>query len=210
MKTHHIVGWSLIRSPDSTPSIQKPHVPLVPDTQYWPRICTSTSIATRQSPQHQYPSPHTSLSSSTRSSTVTTLLPSSLSFCFLSSLVTRRLGVIGVSGVKGMYGLYGVIGTPVLGVPRLRSGTLRSRTVALIIDGGRSLWLVPPRLELRVRKGRGALRRGRAPVAPAEVCPVFRDRGAGARLGLGDVKVGRSTVGTCSCEGGHSMFSGTG
>ena len=80
-----------------------------------------------------------SASSSTASSIVATFLPSSLSLLFLSARVTSLLGVIGVSGVRGMYGLYGVIGTPVIGVRRLGIFcALRSSTVALIMDGGRS------------------------------------------------------------------------
>lgn len=64
-------------------------------------------------------STYISASSSTASSIVATLLPSSFSLFFLSALVTSLLGVIGVSGVRGIYGLYGVIGTPVIGVRRL-------------------------------------------------------------------------------------------
>lgn len=90
----------------------------------------------------EYASPHMSGSSSTASSIVATLLPSSFSLLFRSSLVTNLLGVIGVSGVYGIYGLYGVIGTPVPGVRRAELGALRSRTVALIVDVRSALYVV--------------------------------------------------------------------
>jgi len=75
-----------------------------------------------------------SLSAGTKSSSISTRTPFSFALCFLSRLVTIRLGVSGVIGVKGMYGLYGVWGTALRGSLGLSKLSRRS-TMVVFVDG---------------------------------------------------------------------------
>ena len=67
---------------------------------------------------------------------------------------------MGVSGVNGMYGEYGVLGTPAERNAASEDGCGRSRTVALIVERGRSVVVVLGSMRLRLRRVAVAVRRG--------------------------------------------------